>query len=229
MIGSLRGEVLDRGLDGTVLVEVGGVGYLVTVSPQTLSELEPTTTVFLHVHHHIREDGQTLYGFADARRAGDVPDADRHARRGSGARHGHHRHPFARSPRRHRRRRRRRRPHVGAGRRPQDGRAAPHRAENRLSVPVLDPVGAPGGGSVVGDVREALAGLGYGPDEIREVLRELPGDADAATSAARRPQAAGGATCVTSSSKPASSATPRTPSRPGCALAASPSSSASAS
>ena len=64
MIGSLRGEVLERGLDGTVLIEVGGVGYLVVVSPRTLAELEPTSSVFLHVHHHIREDGQTLYGFA---------------------------------------------------------------------------------------------------------------------------------------------------------------------
>ena len=64
VIGSLRGEVLERGLDGTVLIEVGGVGYLVVVSPRTLAELEPTTTVFLYVHHHIREDGQTLYGFA---------------------------------------------------------------------------------------------------------------------------------------------------------------------
>ena len=49
--------------------------------------------------------------------------------------------------------------------------------KNRLSVPVLDPVGAGGGGgSAVGDVREALAGLGYGPEEIRDVLRELPTD-----------------------------------------------------
>ena len=30
------------------------------------------------------------------------------------------------------------------------------------------------GGSAVGDVREALAGLGYGTEEIREALRELP-------------------------------------------------------
>ena len=63
MIGSLRGQVLERDLDGSVLLEVGGVGYVVTVSPRTLAELEPTTTVFLHVHHHIREDAQTLYGF----------------------------------------------------------------------------------------------------------------------------------------------------------------------
>ncbi len=37
------------------------------------------------------------------------------------------------------------------------------------------------GGSVVGDVREALTGLGYGPDEIRDALRELPSTADAST------------------------------------------------
>jgi Holliday junction DNA helicase RuvA len=30
-------------------------------------------------------------------------------------------------------------------------------------------------------VREALSGLGYGAEEIREVLRELPGDGDAPT------------------------------------------------
>jgi Holliday junction DNA helicase RuvA len=30
-------------------------------------------------------------------------------------------------------------------------------------------------------VRDALAGLGYGTDEIRDVLRELRSDADSAT------------------------------------------------
>jgi Holliday junction DNA helicase RuvA len=34
---------------------------------------------------------------------------------------------------------------------------------------------------VIGDVREALAGLGYGFDEIREALRELPASDDAPT------------------------------------------------
>ena len=63
MIGSLRGSVLERLDDGRVLVEVGGVGYLVTVTPRTLAELEPTSPVFLYVHHHIREDTQTLFGF----------------------------------------------------------------------------------------------------------------------------------------------------------------------
>jgi holliday junction DNA helicase RuvA len=64
MIGSLRGSVLERNTDGTVLLEVGGVGYLVTVSNRVLAELEPGTPVFLYVHHHIREEAQTLYGFS---------------------------------------------------------------------------------------------------------------------------------------------------------------------
>ncbi|MFM8856848.1 MAG: Holliday junction branch migration protein RuvA, partial [Actinomycetota bacterium] len=63
MIGSLRGRVLERISDQHVLIEVQGVGYVVSVTPRTLAELEPTTDVFLHVHHHIREDHQTLFGF----------------------------------------------------------------------------------------------------------------------------------------------------------------------
>nr|MDQ3352826.1 Holliday junction branch migration protein RuvA [Actinomycetota bacterium] len=64
MIGSLRGQVLERDLEGRVLVDVAGVGYDVVVSPRLLAELEPTSSVFLYIHHHIREDAQTLYGFA---------------------------------------------------------------------------------------------------------------------------------------------------------------------
>ncbi len=70
MIGSLRGVVLDRSVTGEVLVEVGGVGYRVTVGPEMVASLGgtdgpdgPGGTVFLHIHHHLREDGQTLYGF----------------------------------------------------------------------------------------------------------------------------------------------------------------------
>jgi len=71
MIGSLRGILLERG-DGDVLVEVAGVGYRVTVAPSTAVTLgELGGEVFIHIHHHIREDNQTLYGFpsGDERRA----------------------------------------------------------------------------------------------------------------------------------------------------------------
>ncbi len=63
MIGSLRGEVLERNLDGTVLLEVAGIGYIVTVSQRAIPELEPGSAAFLLIHHHIREDAQTLFGF----------------------------------------------------------------------------------------------------------------------------------------------------------------------
>lgn len=63
MIGSLRGVVLERFTPSTVLLEVAGVGYLCAVTSSTFAELEPTVNVFLHVHHHIREDNQTLFGF----------------------------------------------------------------------------------------------------------------------------------------------------------------------
>ena len=55
---------------------------------------------------------------------------------------------------------------------------------NRLNLPMLDPVAGGAGAqknTVVGDVREALTGLGYAPEEIREALRELPADGDAST------------------------------------------------
>lgn len=63
MIGSLRGVVIERFAPATVLLEVAGVGYLCTVTSSTFAELEPSVETFLHVHHHIREDAQTLFGF----------------------------------------------------------------------------------------------------------------------------------------------------------------------
>ena len=63
MIGSLRGRLLHRGI-GEVLVEVGGVGYRCTAGPATLAALADTgDEVFLHIHHHVREDAQTLFAF----------------------------------------------------------------------------------------------------------------------------------------------------------------------
>ena len=69
MIGSLRGLLLERfeeGDRGEVLVEVAGIGYRVTVTPTTAVRMgQVGSEVFLHVHHHIRETAQTLYGFLD--------------------------------------------------------------------------------------------------------------------------------------------------------------------
>jgi len=174
VIGSLRGTVLERATDGQVLLEVGGVGYLVTVTPRTLAELEPTTPAFLHVHHHIREDAQTLYGFLDRdeRAAFEVLIATH----GVGpalalailATHT----PVALVD-------------IVASADlaslclvPGVGRKTAERLlvelRNRLSVPVFDAASPiDGGSSAVAHVREALAGLGYGADEIRDALRAV--------------------------------------------------------
>ncbi len=67
MIGLLKGTVADRGLDGSCILDVSGVGYELFVPLGTLGRLpEPPETVTVHVHTHVREDAITLYGFADA-------------------------------------------------------------------------------------------------------------------------------------------------------------------
>ncbi|MEO8695779.1 MAG: Holliday junction branch migration protein RuvA [Acidimicrobiales bacterium] len=64
MIGSLRGALLDRSIDGELLVEAGGVGYRVTTTPELASTIGAIgDEVFVHIHHHVREDAETLYGF----------------------------------------------------------------------------------------------------------------------------------------------------------------------
>ncbi|HEU0050531.1 MAG TPA: Holliday junction branch migration protein RuvA [Patescibacteria group bacterium] len=62
MIGSLRGEVIEI-MNGSVLLEVHGVGYLVRVSVSTLAQLKPGAQVFLYTHDHVREDVHDLFGF----------------------------------------------------------------------------------------------------------------------------------------------------------------------
>ena len=62
MISSLRGRVLERSVSW-VLVEVSGLGYRIGVSPSTLGQIPSEGEVFLYVHHHVREDAETLFGF----------------------------------------------------------------------------------------------------------------------------------------------------------------------
>ena len=63
MVGSLRGTVLERRA-GEVLLEVGGVGYRVQLVASAFNRLPSGGgELFVYVHHHIREDLQSLYGF----------------------------------------------------------------------------------------------------------------------------------------------------------------------
>lgn len=47
------------------VVECGGVGYIVTISLQTYTQLEGREEALVYVHHVVREDAEILYGFAD--------------------------------------------------------------------------------------------------------------------------------------------------------------------
>lgn len=62
MIGRLRGEIIDR-TASQLVVDVGGVGYVVTVSAQTTFRMGEK--VDLHIHTQVRDDAISLYGFAD--------------------------------------------------------------------------------------------------------------------------------------------------------------------
>lgn len=69
MIASVRGEVLEIALDHTV-IEAAGVGYKVMATPSTLATLRRGDETRLITAMIVREDSQTLYGFAD----GDARD-----------------------------------------------------------------------------------------------------------------------------------------------------------
>lgn len=60
MIRRLRGEVIDRRAS-TLVVDVGGVGYAVTV-PGSVG-ISAGEKVDLHVYTHVREDALALFGF----------------------------------------------------------------------------------------------------------------------------------------------------------------------
>ena len=173
MIGSLRGEVVERIAPSTVLLEVLGVGYLCTVTSATFAELEPTVPAFLYVHHHIREDAQTLFGFR-SRVERDTFDI-LIATHGIGP-------AMAMA--------------ILSTYAPQSlvtivasgdlaaltvvpgvGKKTAERLmvelKSRLNMDIVSPVGADGAQSATADVREALAALGYSPDEVRDVMRQL--------------------------------------------------------
>jgi len=175
MIGSLRGKVLERSSDSTALIEVAGIGYLVHVTPRTLAELEPTSSAFMYVYEHLREDAHTLYAFLDRDERSCFETLI--ATHGIGP-------AMAMailstySPR----------SLIdivstadigsltlvsGVGRKTAERLLV--ELKGRLNLPLLDSAyERVAASSAVGDVREALAGLGYGADEIRDVLRDLP-------------------------------------------------------
>ena len=67
MIARLAGTLVEKSTERLV-VDVGGVGYLVHVSLQTFIDLPPAgASVRLLVHTEVREDAIELFGFAEPR------------------------------------------------------------------------------------------------------------------------------------------------------------------
>ena len=65
MIGSIRGKIILR-TEKFLIVETGGVGYKINVSPDTLSKAKKAgDEIFIFIHTHVREDTLDLYGFLD--------------------------------------------------------------------------------------------------------------------------------------------------------------------
>ena len=64
MISRLRGAPAGRTADGLVL-DVGGVGYLVNATPTVLRRAESAPELTVETYLHVREDALQLYGFAD--------------------------------------------------------------------------------------------------------------------------------------------------------------------
>ena len=63
MIAQLTGKLVDK-QPNTVIIDVGGVGYDVTIPLSTFYELgEPGIEVSLRIHTHVREDVLQLFGF----------------------------------------------------------------------------------------------------------------------------------------------------------------------
>ena len=193
MIGYLRGNVVDRTLKGELTVDVGGVGYRVIVPTGQLARMLSTHTmssnpeVTLFVHTSVREDAITLYGFAtrDDRTCFELvltahgvgpslalailnmhsPDSLRTALATDDV------DALTAVP--------------GVGKKT----AARLLVELKSKLADLNDydgaIAAAGDASPLpadfvadarADVRAALAGLGYGADEIRAALRRLPGD-----------------------------------------------------
>jgi Holliday junction DNA helicase RuvA len=177
VIGSVRGTVVERSAGGEVLVEVGGVGYRCLVPLGAVTALTPAQPAFLFTHLHVREDAMTLYGFPTR----DERDTFEILIGASGVGpklalamlsvHG-----------------------PGALRRclaegdvdglclvPGVGKRTAQKLmielKERLGVPDVDLVGAGDGAlPATAEVRAALTELGYGAEEVRDAMSDLPAD-----------------------------------------------------
>jgi len=59
----IKGEIAELS-PARVVIETAGVGYDISISLQTYSEIEHQTEAKIYTHYVVREDAQLLYGFA---------------------------------------------------------------------------------------------------------------------------------------------------------------------
>jgi Holliday junction DNA helicase RuvA len=191
MIGSLRGlldEVVSLGDSvSEIVVDVGGVGYRLSVSTRTVLDLGPPgTSVRLAVHTHMRDSAITLYGFSDRseRRCFEVLVATHGVGPGLAlAILGLYRPPeLARLVATN--------DEAALTAVPGVGRKTAARLLVELGTRVEDLTGGvvmigSGAGdaarAAAAEVGQALAALGYGPDEVRPLLAGLPEEDDPQT------------------------------------------------
>lgn len=64
MYDYIQGKLAERN-PATVVVETGGVGYLINISLHTYSRLREVESGKLFIHQVVREDALILFGFAD--------------------------------------------------------------------------------------------------------------------------------------------------------------------
>jgi holliday junction DNA helicase RuvA len=64
MYDYLKGKLVEK-TPTYIVVEVGGVGYMVNISLTTYSKIKDREDVKIFTHFAVREDAQLLYGFAD--------------------------------------------------------------------------------------------------------------------------------------------------------------------
>lgn len=64
MIAQIAGIVIEKGAR-FALVDVGGIGYKVWVTDETLRQLKEGNEARLRTHHAVREDSEDLFGFLE--------------------------------------------------------------------------------------------------------------------------------------------------------------------
>ena len=64
MITHLKGKLIEKH-PNSVIIECNGIGYILTISLHTFSNIPDQENIMLYTHLSIREDAHILYGFAD--------------------------------------------------------------------------------------------------------------------------------------------------------------------